>query len=302
MLNGPAKMPCFEYGFFGFHHTVDSALRILSDLGVSASRVTVRMAGRGFPSRWVVAQDPSPGSDLAGGEIVKLSVAGLGYFHALPVGMWDKGGEGGPGTQEIVELVDDPLQKAAHWIREGARLFDIRPDNFAACSRWISLFGLTPEQWPPETWYNLSLLLPSLQELAATENGIRLIFQLLLQLPVKEIRWFPSFRSLPVDDWSLLGEKSSRLGVDCIVGNRIEDLAGVLLVVGPVSLSTYVEFQREEKKRLFAAVIDLCLSCQRKSKVSWVVLDPEEAPRLGYEVKNARLGVNSHLGKLASVG
>lgn len=300
MDRSPA-MPCVESGFFGFHHTVDSALKVLSELGVSASRITLRMDGRGLPSRWVVAQDPPPGSDLGPGVNVTLSVSGLGYFHALPVGMWDKGGEDGPGTREILELLDDPLQKATHWVREGASLFDIQSDNLIACARWIALFGLTPEDWPTELWYNLSLILPSLQKLAATESGIGLIFNLLLQLPVKDVRFFPSFRELPESDWSLLGDRSSRLGVDCIVGNRVEDLAGILLVLGPVPLSSYYEYQNDEKKGLFRAVLDLCMSCQRKTLVSWLVLDPEKAPRLGYEAENSRLGINSHLGQLAAV-
>lgn len=294
-------MPCLESGFFGFHHTVDSALKVLSELGVSPSRITLRMDGRGLPSRWVVAQDPPPGSDLGPGVNVALSVAGLGYFHALPVGMWDKGGDEGPGTREIMELLDDPLQKATHWIREGARLFDIQPDNLNACSRWISLFGLIPEDWPTEIWYNLSLLLPSLQQLAATERGIALIFQLLLQLPVNEIQYFPAFRKLPESDLSLLADCYCRLGVDSIVGDRVEDLAGVLLEVGPVALETYYEYQQDEKKRLFTEVLDLCMSCQRKCRAKWVVLDQKKSPRLGHEAQNARLGINSHLGQLAAV-
>ncbi len=294
-------MPSLQSGFFGFHHTVDSALKVLSELGVSASRITLRMDGRGLPSRWIVAQDPLPGEELGPGVSVTLSVAGLGYFHALPVGMWDKGGEDGPGTREIMELVDDPLQKATHWIREGARLFDIQPDNMMACSRWISLFGLNPDDWPAETWYNLSLLLPSLQALAATERGIRLVFRLLLDLPVKEIRYFPSFRKLPTSEWSLLGERSCRLGVDHIVGDQTEDLAGTSLVVGPVPLQTYYDYQKDDKIRLFRSVLDLCISCQRQCRVSWLVLDAERMPRLGYATENSRLGINSHLGRLAAV-
>jgi predicted component of type VI protein secretion system len=196
--------------------------------------------------------------------------------------------------------VDDPLQKAAHWIREGARLFDIHSDHFGACSRWISLFGLRPEQWPPELWYNLALLLPSLQHLAATEPGTRLIFELLLELPLKEMRFTPSVRSLPQNECTLLADRWSRLGVDCILGNRVEDLASIVLVVGPVSLATYYDYQREEKRRLLDAVLDLCLSCRWKSRISWLVSNSEQAPRLGYEERNARLGINSHLGQLAS--
>src|SRR6516225_5467678 len=99
------KMPCFESGFFGFHHTIDSALEVLGYLGVSSSRITVEMAGRGYPARWVLAQTPPPGAPLDPGVMITLKVAGLGYFHALPAGMWDRGGESEIGTQEIVAVL-----------------------------------------------------------------------------------------------------------------------------------------------------------------------------------------------------
>jgi hypothetical protein len=297
MTETAPKMPCFEFGFFGFHHTVDSALQVLAEMGVSPSRITLRMAGLGYPSRWIVAQDPPPGSELHAGISVKLSVSGLGYFHALPVGMWDRESESGPGTEGVVEVLDDPLQKAGHWVREGARLFDLQPENLESCARWIALFGLNPEDWPQETWYNLSLLLPSMQHIAATEYGVRLVFQLLLQLPVKEIRCFPAYRSLPDGQFSLLSESFCRLGVDCILGDAVEDLAGTWLVVGPISLDAYYEYQQREKKRLVTSVLNLCMSCQRKLRLTWLVEDVNKAPRLGFEVENARLGINSHLGR-----
>ena len=296
------KMPCFESGFFGFHHTVASALEVLARMGISPARISLRMAGRGYPSRWVVAQDPPPGAELGPGETIRLSIAGLGYFHALPVGMWDRGGESTAGTAEILEVLDDPLQKAGHWVREGARLFDLQPENLPACSRWIALFGLNPNDWPPETLYNLALLLPSMQEMAATEHGIGLVFQLLLKLPVKEIRYFPVFRSLPEEEYSLLGDRFGRLGVDSVLGNEVEDLAGTWVVVGPISLATYYKYQRAENKRLVTLLLDLCMSCQRKCWVSWLVEDPAKAPRLGFEVENARLGINSHLGRPELIG
>jgi Type VI secretion, TssG len=297
MTDHTPKMPCFESGFFGFHHTIASALEVLSKMGVSPSRISLHMAGRGYPSRWVVAQEPAPGVELGPGMTIKLSIAGLGYFHALPVGMWDKGGESNAGTQEILQVIDDPLEKAGHWIREGARLFDLQPENLEACSRWIALFGLNPNDWPSESLHNLALLLPSMQQIAATEHGIRLVFQLLLQLPVKEIRYFPTFRFLPEEEYSLLGDRFGRLGVDYILGDEVEDLAGTWLVIGPISLAEYYKYQQTENKRLVTAALDLCTSCQRKCWVSWLVEDRTRAPRLGFEIENARLGINSHLGR-----
>jgi hypothetical protein len=302
MADNPPVMPYFDSGFHGFHHTVDSALRVLSTLGLPASRVTLRMAGRGWPPRWVVSQEPRPGTRLTDDVEVHLSISGLGYFDDLPVGMWDQGGEDEPGTREILEPVDDPLQKAAHWIREGAELFDIRPGHLEACSRWISLFGLSADDWPPEAWYSLSLLLPRIQNLADTAEGIRLAFQVLAHLSVNEISFFKCSRLMPEDEWSLLGERSCRLGVDTILGNRLEDLAGVCIVVGPVPLFVYKEFHRDENKQLITNILGLSLSCQRECRVTWLVEDRKRAPRLGFEKQNGRLGINSYLGRRTGIG
>jgi len=291
------RTPNFSHPSHGFHHTVDSALDILFGLGVSPSRISIRMAGRGWPSYWVVDQVPPAGTALGPDVNVSLSVAGLGFFHALPVGMWDKGGEAELGTQEIVELFDDPIQKAAHWIREGARLFDIGLDNYPACSRWISLFGLNPDDWPTENWYNLALLLPTLQRLAGKEEGIRFALQLLFDLPLKELRRSPAYSYMDDEHLTLLARKASRLGVDCIVGDRVENVARLTVVIGPVPLNTYYNFREPENQRRLDSLLSLCMTCYQGYRISWLVLYPERAPHLGYEHENARLGINSHLGR-----
>src|SRR5262249_53464924 len=156
-------MPDFAHSSYGFHHTVDSALEVLYALGVPSPRVTLRMAGAGVPSRWVVAQSPGPGAPLAGDARITLSVSGLGFCQNLPVAMWDSGGDQEPGTKEVFELLDDPLQKASHWIRDGAQFLGIAQGNPAASALWISLFGLEPEDWHGAGLYSLALLLPSMQ-------------------------------------------------------------------------------------------------------------------------------------------
>ncbi len=295
-----ARMPDLAHGFQGFHHTLDSALAILCDLGVPAARVTLRMAGRGYPTRWVVEQDPEPGAELHPGVSIALSIAGTGAFQALPVGMWEQGGEAEPGTREIVELMDDPLQKAALWLREGARLFDIQPGNLAACARWIGLFGLNAEDWPEAMWYRLALILPSLHDMAGKERGIRFGLSFLLELPLQEIRRMPAFQTIPAEACSRAGVNFSRLGVDAILGARVEDLARLTLRVGPVELRTYYDFGAEEKRKLMEAVLDLVAPCYQRRRLQWVVLDPSKPPRLGDEVQNGRLGINSYLGGTAA--
>ena len=291
------RMPDFCDSSHSFHHTVDSALDVLEELGISPARITIRMVGRGWQPYWVVEQSPSTGELLGPDASIVLQVAGLGLFHSLPVGMWDRGGDGELGTKEIVELFDDPLQKTRRWIRAGERLFDLRPDLIDACSRWITLFGVNPEEWPTQTRYRLAALLPNLHRFAGKEEGIRLTLHLLLGLPLKEICRRHSYSCLGNDELTLLGNNASRLGVDAVAGSRVEDLECLDVVIGPVQLETYYKFQEEDATRLLATALELCMPCYQKHRVSWSVLDPNRAPRLGFESENARLGINSHLGR-----
>jgi hypothetical protein len=289
-------MPDFAGPQRGFHHTVDSALEVLWGLGVSASRITVTMVGAGWPAGWVVDQTPLPGVPLGSDVSVSLSVAGLGLFHLLPVGFWEEGGPAEPGTKEIVSLVDDPMQKLAHWIREGAQLFDIQRENYTACSRWIKLFGLDPDRWPREHWYGLALVLPVLHRLAGRVGCIRFALRLVFDLPFEGTRRRSGFRFLRDGDLTTLGGRASRLGADFVLGDRLEDEAHLTLVIGPVPLGTYYRFQQEAEQRHLRDLLDLCVPLQQKYRVGWEVLDRRQPPRLGYEERNARLGVNSYLG------
>ena len=284
----------------GFHHTVDSALEIFATLGVSASRISINMAGRGLPSRWVEAQRPAPGTPITSGDTIQLTVAGLGYFHNLPVACWDTGGEAEIGTREILSVLDDPYQKAAHWLREGARLFDIGVGNPDACARWIALFGLNPEHWPEDCWFRLAVLLPSLQSLAGKEFGIRFALHWMLGLPLEALRRKRRFRYLQADQLSLLGQRMGRLGVDLLAGDRVEDQAQVEVVIGPVTLEQYYAFQQPDRKYLLDAVLYLLAPCHQRYVVAWSVEDRNKAPRLGIEQQNSRLGLNAYLGVATS--
>ena len=289
-------MPDFTSATHAFHHTLDSALATLAKLKVSPARITVNMDGRGYPTRQIVSQAPEAGTPLQGGLPIVLRVAGTGMFHALPVGMWDKGGEAEPGTYEIIGAFDDPFQKAANWMREGARLFDVQPDNDAACGRWISLFGLNPDAWPPELWYDLAILLPNINSLAGKEYGIRFVLSLLLSLPLHQIRRARAYSYLDPDKVTLLGNSYSRLGLDAALGNRTEELARLTLVLGPIPLRVYYSFQSGANQLLLRSVLDLIMPIHQKRAINWLVLNSAHPPRLGFEAENARLGINSHLG------
>src|SRR5215469_16046202 len=210
--------------------------------------------------------------------------------------MQDSGGEQEPGTAEVLELVDDPLQKARHWVHEGARLFDVTPGNPDACARWIGVFGVNADLWPTEQWYPLALLLPSLQALAGTKRGIRLALDLLLGLPVREIRKRPAYRFIEEDELSLLGLEFNRVSVEYVLGDCLEDFSRTQLVIGPVSLDTYYRFQKPEGTQLLRQLMRLVMPCDSRYAIFWVVANPAKSPRLGISEENSVLGINSYLG------
>jgi predicted component of type VI protein secretion system len=113
---------------------------------------------------------------------------------------------------------------------------------------------------------------------------------------LETIRRKPRVRYLAEEDLSLLGEAHSRLGVDYALGDHIEDLAQLVLVIGPVPLETYYKFQEEEHKYLLQAVLFLVTTCHQRWTVEWTVEDRRRSPRLGVEALNSRLGLNTWLG------
>jgi len=135
-----------------------------------------------------------------------------------------------------------------------------------------------------------------MHRLAGREQGIRFALKVVLDLPLAEIRRKPGFRYLEEKDLSLLGRKASRLGRDSILGDRAEDLASLTLVIGPVPLKTYHQFQQELEQQQLFELLTLCTPLHQRYRVGWQVLDRERMPRLGLEEENSRLGVNSYLG------
>lgn len=290
-------MPNFAQATAGFAHTVDSAVQVLDALGFSESRLTLRMAGPGRASLQVVRQSPSAGTVLTPSVTITLWISGFGFFSALPMPMRESGGEAEMGTQELCQVFDDPIQKAAQWLRAGAPLFKIGPGKYAACRRWLALFGLDSAEWPEEMLYPLALLAPTLARMAGREVGVRLAFLFLLGLPIYAFQYRNAYRQMEPQEHSLLGSRCSRLGRDFLVGDRQLDTDSIIIQFGPVPLSTYTEFQSDRGRRLIAMTQAICLSAYQNHSVTWLVEDAREAPRLGVAAKNSRIGLNFHLGK-----
>ena len=293
----PPVMPDLSRPRHSFRHTLGSALEVLASLNVPADRVNLEMAGPGWPTGQVIRQVPTAGTILSVAERITLTISGSGLLAHLPGGMRDAGAETEMGLNELVGLFDDPFQKLAHWIENGARLFDISRRNHQACARWLALFGVAADDWPAKMHYELAILMPSLHSLAGKENGMRFIFHHLLGLPLHSIRRAPAYLNLARDIQSRLGGELSRLSVDMIAGSRLEDLAQWTLVFGPITVQTYFQFRDSYYGRLLEAVAAFALPAPRRFGFAWNVLDPRRPVQLGHAHRNGVLGVNSHLGR-----
>jgi hypothetical protein len=292
-----AVMPDLTAARHGYHHTADSALVSLAQLGIGPDRITIRKAGRGWAPRRVVAQNPEAGTPLKPNVLVTLAVEGEGLFDHLPVGMREVTEAGRFGTEELVSLVDDPVEKAAHFVRQGGLYFDLRPGNPAGCARWIRLFGVEPEDWRRDCWYRLALLLPRLRSLAGTEAGLRLALQLLLEVDLVSYHWRWRRTLIAEGDRSQLGARASQIGVDWIIGDGVDDEVALEITLGPISLDRYRRFDtEEEEQRLLKQVMTLVTPYHWEYEIRWLVGDTKRAPRLGVAEENSVLGVNFHLG------
>ena len=292
------RMPAFAGGTHAHLHTVDSALVSLAALGIPQSRIQLRRAGRdGLPPGTIVQQKPGAGTPLDAHTLIELEISGLGFTHALPVGMWDSGGEAAAGTLEILEPFDDPLEKLKHWYHEGAPLFRIAPDDPQACARWLALFGVDARAWPQALWFRLASLIARMPQLSCSQQGWAFVLDVLLNLPVQSLTYRPSESRLPASALSGLGVRASQLGLDMLLGDRVEELARLTVELGPVPLATYERFtESPEGAALLARTLALVMPCSVQYDLAWAVLDRTRAPRLGLAEHNARLGINTHMG------
>ena len=289
-------MPDMVQPRHGFHHTVDSALLTLLRLGVGTDRITVRKAGRGWRRSRVIEQQPAPGAPLTQEAMVELTVEGDDMFHHLPVGMREASRAGEIGTRELVSIFDDAVEKAAVYMRLGGPFFNVRPENPGGCARWIKLFGIEPEDWPKEKWYKLAVLLPCLRYLTGRESGLRLAMRILLDLEIASVAWGPRRTLMDASDRSLLGARDSRLGVDLIVGDGIDDEALMEITMRAETLEKFRRHQTDEGQKRINQVMRLVAPYHWVYRFKWLIGDVDRAPRIGVEVENAVLGVNSHLG------
>jgi predicted component of type VI protein secretion system len=181
-------------------------------------------------------------------------------------------------------------------MRLGGLFFDVRPENPGGCARWIRLFGIEPEDWPKERWYKLAILLPCLRYLTGRESGLRLSMRMLLDLEIASIAWRPRRTLMDASDRSLLGSRDSRLGVDLIVGDGIDDEALMEITLRAETLEKFRRHQTDEGQKRINRVMRLVTPYHWVYRFKWLIGDVDLAPRLGIEIENAVLGVNSHLG------
>lgn len=292
------RMPMFAEGTHAHTHSIHSALTSLAALGIASPRIIIRRTGRELVTPGtVIRQHPSAGMPIFPDTFIQLDVAGLGFTHALPVGMWDSGGEAHAGTREILEHFDDPLEKLRHWFHEGAPLFRIAPDDLAACLRWLRLFGVDASEWPRRLWYRLAALIASVPQLSCSQDGCAFVLDALLELPTQSFSYHPSLSVLPQSALSSLGVRASRLGVDLVMGDTIEDFATLQIEFGPVTLEVYEYYaETDEGSFLLHKTLEMIVPASTSYDVQWCVLDRNRAPRLGLREHNARLGINTHMG------
>ncbi len=297
-------MPAFAGGTHAYVHNINSALESLAALGIAANRVMLRRRGRsGEEPGTVLSQKPAAGTPLSPDRFVELDIAGLGFTHALPVGMWDSGGEAAAGTREILEPFDDPLEKLKHWFHEGAPLFRISPEDPQACVRWLALFGVRAAAWPQPMWFRLASLISRMAQLSCSQGGCAFVLETLLGLPVKSFTYVANEAKLSKSTLSGLGSQASLLGVDLLMGDRVEDLAKLHLELGPVTLATYERFvESKEGAALLRQTLELVMPCTQPYEIGWAVGDWTQPPQLGLAAQNARLGINTHMGGAMGIG
>lgn len=304
------RMPDFVNPTRAFHHTLGSAIESLERLGVSRDRLTLEWAGAGEAFDRIVAQDPAKGAPIAERDRVTLRVSGTGSFESHPhflrrrsvVNMESYLGGGGPeeshfAIDRLLAVLDNPLIKLRHHVREGARYLRLSDGTGSVARRWIEdLFQLRADDWTDELWYSLARVLPELHRRAGTFRALDLGMQRLFRLPISQ--WEVRRGVVPFGPLRRisLGEVGSRLGVDTALGAGLPAPVSLDVVIGPVPLDVYLEQTKPEWELRRRELYRLVLPARLYPSVNerWSVGDPTE-PMVLAEDERPRLGVNSRL-------
>lgn len=294
---GVLIMPDLTSGSRGFRHSADSALRTLRYMGVTR-RTVLEAAGPGSHPGSIVEQSPAPGALITATTVIHLKVAGVGGFHNLPFALRSisrttlathehqtLGVNRSLGVDRVVASIDDQVLKLKHAVREAGGYLDLQPGRLDVARRYLrEIFDVDPTIWSQERWYNLARVLRDIHVLAGQYAGIRTAFREVFQLDViaTQLRW--SHVPFAPEATTRLGQVSSALGIDAVVGSGIPaevELVVTFQVSTPAAVRlNLAETLSRERRQLYALLLPAQIHADRVVE-RWRVGPANDGVRLG---------------------
>jgi hypothetical protein len=278
-----------------FRHDVHSAVASLAALGIPLDRITLRYEAGGEPGR-VLAQLPAPGTPLDGARSIELRVAGTGTLYSLPYVLRDATEPGQMAVDTLAGVLDTALIRARLYVRQAGGHFLLQPGVPITALRWIQdVMRLDASPWSRDEWYRVARFLSALPNIAGRLDAVAVALRFVFGLPVAESSL--RYARLPMREslGTRLGERNGRLGVDAVVGNGLMAPHRLLVRVGPVPFTTYV--QQHPRASARQALYRLLLPAFLPGGVEerWVVEPRSEGYRLNSREAPAMLGASAYL-------
>jgi len=290
-------MPDFCQARRGVRQTVASAVPALLRLGVDQNRIVLASAGAGWHPGTIVTQSPAPRTTLGPQTRVVLGVAGTGAFESLPFPLRERS-ETEFVAERLFAVFDNPIKKLSYYLAEGGGYLELHPDDHAGALRWIEeVFKVSAKPFARERWYSVARLLPALPRLAGRGEGLTLALDLVFGIPARLTRVGTGVVPLADGAQTRLGTANGRLGVDAIAGAGVRAESVVEVLLGPMSVETFLANEGPDRWRERQAVYRLVLPSHLWNRVEerWEVGDRSAPPPLGDGDGGARLGINSYL-------
>lgn len=288
-------MPDFCRPRRGTRASVDTAVASLLHLGVGADRIVAESAGPGWPAGVIARQEPAPGTALTGKTRVVLAVGGAGALDTLAFPLRDKHDDE-LRVAALLALADNPILKLRIFLRQAGGFLAPRAEDPVSALRWMELFYLSSDPWPRDLWPAVARVLPSLHRVAGRADAVPLALAVVFGLPATGVRAVESL--LESAGSTRLGGEQARLGVDAVLGGGAMLGMSAEVLIGPVTLETYLEHEprRAQRDALYRLVLPAHLA---RVAERWAVGDTHAPSRLGEGDEPAVLGINSRLGEEA---
>lgn len=252
----------------------------------------------------IIGQLPPPDTEINSNRVIELEVGSQSMVDHLPPSLFfDPRKEYRDfdkmelRSRNLFSCFDSMMAKIKATLEYILLVYDSVFLEHSFSKKFLGAFGLPEEGWTSEELFFWTALLPGFHQWAGTKKGTEEVLSKFLGIKIRIEENKRGENGLPIELRSLLGRKSSKLGLDWSLGNCFSECESSFeVVVGPISASEVGDFLPPGlKRKKLDQVLNHCVPGQLRWSVTLKLKQKEKIFCLGENTQNCVLGYSTYL-------